>query len=483
MSNLEFNLPSILQIEDDERVLDFRCAKTGYLLWPLIRIQLIRFILSDLLYGQSLIQMAPSRAGAQAVKTLGKAIAYNFTRGHGLKSKVMLMGTGLGLYLENNRWFNRLTDHFVSAYPGTTTVEDFFGWRWPFPRHNQRVIFHAPIQTYATLAGRCMIRKTHLHTAAELVALLRVRSRQALDWELGDERAAYLTNMLARHAAAIPAKRGAYQRLLSRAGTRLLIKEEGCYGPSSVLLATAKEMGVVTAEYQHGSISAGNDAYNLAPAIIRSDVYRKTLPEYFLGYGEWWNEQINTPVKKLVIGNPHRSEQLKNLPAGSEKKCDILILGDGIDTRFYLDFARRLARKRLLGMHVVFRPHPMERELVERENVGDSNQLVRVDCNPDIYQSFSTAHAVVSEVSTGLFEAVGLADRIFMLNTSKSRFCYPEHPFEIIADVDEIVERLHAPASGGVIFSEKIWAPHWQRNYLEFLTLVQNVHGVPLNME
>lgn len=134
-------------------------------------------------------------------------------------------------------------------------------------------------------------------------------------------------------------------------------------------------------------------------------------------------------------------------------------------------------------MQVVFRPHPLERALVECENAGGGNELVRIDLNPDIYRSFSTAHAVVSEVSTGLFEAVGLADRIFMLNTAKSRFCYPEHPFETIANVDEIVERLYAPAAGGVIFSDKIWAPDWQRNYLKFLKSAQEVHGVPLNMK
>jgi hypothetical protein len=467
-----FGLRDILVIEDDEALLDFKCQETGHLLWPLIRIQFIRFILSDLLYGSSLIEMRKRHPYGMALRTLAKATLHNTARRSSTQVPIILMGTGLGIYLKEGRWFNRLADHFALARPDQScVVEDFFEWRWPFPRHNERVLFHAPTQVAATIAGRLCVRQKHRDSAAKLIKLMRTRARQHLNWELGEERASYLTTTLARHVAALPIRRRAYQGLLSRSGVRLLIKEEACYGPSSVLIGVAKEMGVTTAEYQHGSISAGNDAYNLAPALANSPEYQKTLPEYFLGYGKWWNEQIDVPVKKLVIGNPHRSEQLGGLAASSPgEKCDVLILGDGIETRFYLDFARDLANRIGPGFQVVFRPHPLERQLVQDSFPDGVDGSVRMDNNRDIYQSFLTAHAVISEVSTGIFEAIGLVPRVFIWDTPKSRFVFPDLPFDTVKSADELAAKLiSGEGHSSPVSEDEIWAPNWRANYLSFL--------------
>ena len=79
------------------------------------------------------------------------------------------------------------------------------------------------------------------------------------------------------------------------------------------MIVAAKEMGIRTAEYQHGAVSRGHDAYNVAPGQGSSPEYQKVLPEFFLGYGRWWNEQINVPVTKVAVGNPHRDWRMLDL--------------------------------------------------------------------------------------------------------------------------------------------------------------------------
>jgi hypothetical protein len=469
----DLTLDEILQVEDDESLLDFACDESGDLLWPIIRIQFIRFILSDLLYGTPLVATEKHHPYGHALVTLIKGSMRNVYHRREAKSPIMLMGTGVGNFLLDNRWFNRLTDHFVFVHPTRTcTVEDFFEWRWPFPRHNPNVFFHAPIQVCSTMAGRLRVRSRHLAQATRLVNLVRGRAKKILDWDLGNERGAYLMIALARHAAAIPYKREAYHALLTRVGVKLLIKEEACYGPSGVLIAVAKEAGIVTAEYQHGAISAGNDAYNFAPTLVKSMAYRRSLPEYFLGYGKWWNDQINAPVRTISLGNPHRLERLQNLQvAQSSAKDDVLLLGDGIETQFYLDFALGLAKRLGKRFRIVFRPHPLERQWVKHHFRSLEACMVHVDDKQDIYESFLTAHAVVSEVSTGLFEAVGLADRIFVWNTPKSRFCYPQHPFESVQSEDDLADQLVSQVSytSTAVSAQDIWATDWRKNYLEFL--------------
>lgn len=478
VTECELTLQDVLVVENDSALLDFKCGETGTLLWPIIRIQLLRFILGDLLYGKPLIEMSRRHAFGPAAGALLRAGFHNATKQSALRSSIMLMGTGLGLYRDKGTWFNRLTDHFVSSSPPeTVVVEDFLDWQWPFPRYNQRVLFHAPIQVAGVVAGRLHVRQRHEEVAARLVSVVRARAKRHLQWELGDGRAAYLVKALSRHAAAIPLKRRAYGRLLAGSQVKLLLKEEACYGTASVLISLAKEMGITTAEYQHGAVSTGNDAYNFAPALLDSAEYRHTLPEYFLGYGNWWNEQINAPIKKLAIGHPHRSEQVKKLTRlPAIDKHDILILGDGIETRSYLSLARELAARAGSKFRVVFRPHPLERAWIKANLKEGGDRGVLMDENPDVYQSFLTAHAVLSEVSTGLFEAVGLANRIFVWNTRKSRFSYPSHSFDTFSNANECLDQLNNPAalSSPRISSDDVWAPNWRANYLDF---VQSVVG------
>ena len=96
-----------------------------------------------------------------------------------------------------------------------------------------------------------------------------------------------------------------------------------------------------------------------------------------------------------------------------------------------------------------------------------------IDSNPDLYYSLRTAHTVVSEVSTGLFEAVGIVDRIFIWDTQKSRFGYPMHPFEKFDSVETLIEKLTDKAYGihnESLKSEDIWSENWKSNYENFLT-------------
>ena len=265
---------------------------------------------------------------------------------------------------------------------------------------------------------------------------------------------------------------GRYRALLDRIRPRLLIKEEACYGPSAVFISAARDLGIATAEYQHGVISAGHDAYNVAEAVRSNAAYRRTLPDYLLGYGRWWLDQINMPIGRVAIGSPHRSEQLRGLaPAPLGAARNVLILGDGIETRLYMDLARRLAVHLGTRLQVVFRPHPLERAAVQHEFPAGSFDGVRIDASIDIYQAFQSSYAVVNDLSTGLFEAVGIVERVFIWNTAKSRFTFPQHPFPSFDDEADLARKLLQAAAAPLdaTTAEAIWQPDWRANYLRFL--------------
>jgi hypothetical protein len=236
----------------------------------------------------------------------------------------------------------------------------------------------------------------------------------------------------------------------------------------------------VKAEYQHGSISGGHDAYNFAPALRRSRSYCETLPRHLLTYGSWWGEQVDAPVNRVVIGNPHREYMLAQFAPSNLPKRDVLLLSDGIEFHKYVELAQCIeSAAASRGLRLVIRPHPLERTEVKGKH-GERIGNIVIDGNGDLYASLQTAHAVISELSTGLFEAVGLADRFFMWETAKARFAYPSHPFQSFQQPEQLLELLLVAGSGrSAVPSEAIWAPSWRPKYQTFLDESLAAGGAP----
>eukprot|EP01041_Mallomonas_annulata_P033607 gene33607-56255_t len=222
------------------------------------------------------------------------------------------MATGARLGLREGRYFNPVSDYFVGAAPARTlAIEDMFGARWPFPRHHNAVLLQTPFRVDGVLRGRLRAGRYRPLSQA-LVELVCSRAHTQIGWDIGPERRQWLENYCAAGAGSLLPRYRKYRSAFERAGARLLLKEEACYGgaDNASAVIAARDLGMATAEYQHGAITFGHDAYNFAPAILESAAYRRTLPDYLLTYGQWWGEQVNAPVRKIAIGNPHRTETL-----------------------------------------------------------------------------------------------------------------------------------------------------------------------------
>lgn len=468
-------LAELLVVEDDAALLEFRCADTGILLWPLVRTVFFRMAMSDFMYGTPL-DGSVSRGVpiSRAIATLSRSILHNLclsvTGQH--RAAVCIMSSGVGNQSVEGLLLNRLSDHFALAWPSqTVTVEEHFHWIWPWPRHNPRVVLHAPLQAMNAVGAKLSMRAAHMRQATQLISMVADRAKRLLDWRPGPEREQELVAMLTRKIAGTPRQLRRYEAMLKQIRPKLLLTLAGCYGPSATLITAAKGMGIITAEYQHGTISAGHDGYNFAPTIRDSADFRAALPEHFLSYGAWWNDCINAPVRMMVLGNPHRDFRLAHAAQVTPTKENILILSDGTEFAIYLDLARQLEPEAArMGLRVVIRPHPLERSLVASKYAAGSGNIV-IDQNDDLYASLITAHVVVSELSTGLFEAAGLADKLFVWDTPKARFGFPTFPFQSFGSAFELTQLLEDDRAGRLPASQvdAIWAPGWRRNYGDFL--------------
>lgn len=469
-------LAELLEAENDPEVPAFVCPATGIPAWTQIRGVFTRMAISDWLYA-TVLEGAPRYSpGFGAVLTLARSALHNQRMLRGISAApVCLFTDSIANHSIDGRWFNRLTDPFALAEPARSlTVEDQFEWRWPFPRVNERVLLHAPLQARIALVARWRQRAAHARRAGELVELVCSRAQRLTGWRPGPARELRLRQMLARKLAALPVQLAVYEKLLKRLHPRLILVLAGVYGPAAALMVAARRHGTVTAEFQHGVVAAGHDAYNFAPAVRDDAAYRQTMPEHFLSYGDWWNGQINAPMKTTTIGNPYRDAKLGQLQPGPARDV-VLVLSDGTEFELYLRFAQEVAAGVGSSLRVVLRTHPVERSQVQAK-YGNAAGAVEIDQSGDLYASLTRAHAVVTELSTALFEAVGIAERVFMWSTAKSRFMFPSLPFQLVDSAASMVEQLGTDSSGRISNSlaESIWARDWQRRYRDFL----DAHGV-----
>lgn len=468
------SLNDLLAIEDSPDLLAPHCPHTGIPVWPNIRTAFFRQIMADRLFASGSIDPPAERRPLRAVGVLGRAVMHNELAGlgNGLRSDLLMNTEAIGDEWRDSRWFNRFVDPFGDLPSGQAVVmTDMFDWQWRTPRHNERIFYHAPIQIGAVVAGRLPMPAHTRRLAEETIELACSRAKALIGWDIGAARQASFARWAARKISGLPFRYGAYRRLMLKVGPKLLLGSSHCYGIHAPLVAAARDLNIVTAEYQHGAISAGHDAYNFAPAIFASEAYRRTLPEYLLTYGAWWSAQVRAPVECVEIGYPARDDKLRSLkPARSQAKI-VLVLGDGIEFDFYLDLARAIARAMARqDFEVVLRPHPMERAAVVGR-YGLSVDDVRIDVAPDIYKSLAHAHTVVSEMSTGLFEAVGLVKRIIMLDTAKAQFSFPQHPFATTASIEQTIEAIRQTDEATMsIRTSDLWAPNWRESYGKFLT-------------
>ena len=465
---MSLQVKDIVCIENDQEILSFK-SEEGFLIWPLIRID----FLNQIIFDQLRTELKPGKA-RKTSRLHKRRILYQSKLNNWIKllrphNDIVIMTSGTGLIKEGQAAFNRLTDHFASITPQKAiTLEELNDYRWPFPRVNNKVLIEEPGKIKIQKGINKVLDKHHGEQASRLLSYVEEQARNKFGWTLGEERRNSLLTALSRSIAGIEVAANYYRELFERIRPKLLLLEEACYGHFSIVNKVARELGIKIAEFQHGIIHPNHPAYNYSDFLCTNQEYfEKALPDYFLLYGQWWGEQVNIPdpIKKVVIGNPHRTEIVSNLDRKDSGGNNIVVLGNGFNVDQYTELILNLQRELGDQFEYYYRPHPGEKARENQGKVSDSN--IRIDNSPDIYQMFARAKVVIAEGSTAMFEAIGLVDRIIVWDRLTDRRLLEDHPFESFKTIDDLVELLR---SAKMEYSaSELWAESWRDKYKQFL--------------
>ncbi len=253
---------------------------------------------------------------------------------------------------------------------------------------------------------------------------------------------------------------------LSKSAVKIIFISTGSYGNNIGIQSAATDIGIRTAELQHGEISPSHYAYNCAKTIISHPYISRYIPHYFLSYGPFWHDRIASPSILFPMGNPFFS--MATQKAGQCTGRGILFaLGDEYESIApYISAAIRAFPDR----EIIVRPHPHCKEAFAASSIAKLKGYT-LDTSATIYVTFERAETVISTGSTTLFEAAALGRRC-LLKPSTLSTDGVWRIFTTTKSPQDMLEKLSASECGKIPQEqqEHIFAVNWKKNYTSFIS-------------
>lgn len=467
MTNTEYaNIISI--IEDDEKILSFNTSD-GLPIYLMAKKYLIFDKLMPKLLEGMTVSAGDREKNFNALIFLCKAFIHNSIYKKKFRSSEILFYSVSRPTMVSERYINRYTDLLAKAFDcNSMTIEGTSSdWTWCSPRYNNRVIYDGPSIVVGTIFSKLLFRKD-VRTVTSFVKYFSELVKKNCGVIFKDSEISKISIDIAQNIAIMRYKTKWLERYIPKS-VKLVIMVGGSYPYYYPINKMLKRRGIISSDIQHGFITKTNPVYSYTSKLCENKVVIEGTTDYFLTYGEWWNSQILNPTKKVAIGNPYRNFCIKELiEKHSVTKNKILLIGCEVSTKMYVKWTKQLSDT-LPEFEVCFRPHPGERRetfrILEEENID-----IDLDDEKEIYNSLNNASTVISEISTVLFEAIGICDNIIVMNTSYSRAQLPYHPFTTCTSIAEVVQLLKCDSIGEKkTIDNEIWSTNSINKFKHFV--------------
>lgn len=180
------------------------------------------------------------------------------------------------------------------------------------------------------------------------------------------------------------------------------------------IVSAAKSAGIPTYELQHGSPARGKLNYDYT-----SGIKKRSFPDYFLSFGDYWTNGIPFPIPKEKIfsfGYPYLFRKIGNYSTAN-KENTLLVISQPVHAKKLATFAIKILALKNNSIKVVFKPHPAEYKGMEPNYFHELREagVTISDKNEDLYLLLSKAKWQVGVYSTALYEGLAFKAALFLL--------------------------------------------------------------------
>ena len=464
------NIQKLSLLELDPKLLKFRCSETNLIIWPIIRDNLYSLVLSKLYFDNEIVNLNLKSNFFYKLITLYKLLRPSlFLKNLFYKFKnkdILYFKVGYPEENVNNKVFNKTIDYFIpfnqnnyitfSRSPKFSYFKNYFDNEIYYLNFNENIIY---------LLSK--FSKKNKKVSNEITLYLIKKIKKIFNIKLNNREAQRLKDHNLLIINTIEKKLKFYRKIIKNIKPKLAIIENASYSENAILNYALHQLGVRVAEPQHGLISKSHLNYNYSTLIKNNKEYSFFLPDDFLSYGSYWSKKINASFTKQNIGSPHRSQNII-IKKKKIKNKKILLLSDGINLNLMPYFAKKLFFLTNKKYEIFIRPHP--RENIEYYKYNQFSEYFKIDIEKNLYKSFLDKEVILSEQSTVLYEALNIVPKIFILRTKKSIFTIPNHPFNEVKNVEELVNKLKSTKTFYLkVKISNYFINNWKKNYINYL--------------
>ena len=463
-----FKLSDFFLLESEAKILNFRCTKTNLIVWPLLREDFFNLVISKLYYKNEFLSYNVKNNIFKKIYSLINLLKIpiyfkNFF--FSIKKKdILYIKTGDANLFLKNKIFDKNIDYLISLNKKNYITLSRSSKHLFFKDYYDKEIYYlSNTETQIELISR--FKNGNFKVSEDITNYLIKKIYNIFQIKFNDEEIRRLKQINFIKINSIEKKLKYYNKLIKKIKPKIAIIECASYSQNALLNYTLHNSGIKIAEPQHGLISRGHENYNFSNLIKKSKEYRLFLPNDFLSYGNSWSKNLNVSYKKYNIGNPHRSQN----QVFKKKIKKILFISDGINIGMLTDFAKKTLLQLNGKYEVYIRPHPLEKIFVnEKKNVFYDN--INIDYEENIYKSLSDAKVIVGEMSTVHYDALNIVPKIFIIRSKKSKFAIPNHPFQEIKNVKDLVKEVNKNENKNIKVNQKdYFENNWKKNFKKYL--------------
>lgn len=459
---MKSSLKDIIKIESNSDLLNEKFSYKGIYYWALIRPDMLTSYIEDF----NNIKVVKDSFRGLTLKKLIKYFVISFFRNYiFIKKKYdyVFWGSDItNILVENGgKFFNRVHDYFAEVEKtNSLVVEESHNFEYKKPRTFKNVCHPGITMMRARFCSKITKKKQERQKIEDYILFL----KENFTYQLSDEVWRHLQFKLYTRVKEIDFLIRDYKKFIKRVKPKLIFINGASYGSyTAILTYVAHSLNVKVAELQHGAVSSSHHGYNFDSRL--SSKYLIFLPNFFLSYGNFWNEQINLPTKKIAIGNPHLIEEYKR-NSSQLKRNLLLYISSGLQPQKDIDFALELLP--LLkenDYEILFRPHPLERPFSDELYKDLIKKGIELDVK-SLYVTLSQTKFVIGEVSTVLYEAILYDNKVIIIDSTmskensifKNRAANPSEVIKIIQN--------HKYSDCNVNY---FWETTWRENYRNFI--------------
>jgi len=457
MSTHEF-----FELDDEIIKSKFIIKEKDLMIWPLIRWRVLSYI------KRKEKKIAIPHAGHTKLSLKNFRYIYNSLKyaPHRLNKRYNIFYYISARGRLNNKNFNIGADYYSSLLPKTLVIDASYRGHYYIPDNTDNFAIgeYGELKAFLLYQIKRLFSKKNNHSIERFIEFLKTKDNIEEDF------AEKIRKKLYYYYYGYDYYRSYITNVFKKLNPKIIFVRTASYGRYiSILLKIAKENGILTGEFQHGNISESHMAYNYGDAIFESEHYIKHLPDYILTFGDYWNDKIKIPSKKITIGNPHFYESIKKYKDIKEQKDSILIISQGDITDKFVKIAKYLS-KELQNYRILFKLHPGEVPFEGRYKELYKYANIELAKSGDIYEYIAHFENIVACYSTTIFEALGFNKKLFILNNKLSEEFIPENIGLRFKENEELKDLILNTKELNMTYNlEYYFNSNWKENYKNFL--------------